>query len=146
MFKIGINDFEVYCEKLNKILDQVDDFCASIDSENNSNFKTDEQNTEILEIVEKIRKINTGATYEGVATKEKTIAFLYKHSIKFLPTDKVKGDFPISAKFLQNMIFIHKNQIIVHHSHVTGEIIGYAHEYCNLQTRENYYTIRTQSI
>ena len=25
--------------------------------------------------------------------------------------------------------------------HVTGKIVGYALEYCNLQTRENYYTI-----
>ena len=25
--------------------------------------------------------------------------------------------------------------------HMTGKIVGYAHEYCNLQTRENYYTI-----
>ena len=39
------------------------------------------------------------------------------------------------------MIFIHKNKFVIHHSHVTGKIIGYAHEYCNLQTRENYYTI-----
>ena len=39
------------------------------------------------------------------------------------------------------MIFIHKNQVIVLHSQVTGKIIGYAHEYYNLQNRENYYTI-----
>ena len=47
----------------------------------------------------------------------------------------------MSDKFLQNLFFIHTNQVTVHHSHVTGEIIGYAHEYCNLQIRENYYTI-----
>ena len=39
------------------------------------------------------------------------------------------------------MISIFKNQHVLHHSHVTGKIIVYAHEYCNLQTRENYYTI-----
>ena len=47
----------------------------------------------------------------------------------------------MSDKFLQNLFFIHTNQITVHHSHVTGKIIGYAHEYCNFQIRENYYTI-----
>ena len=39
------------------------------------------------------------------------------------------------------MISVYKNQTVIHHSHVTGEITGYAHDYCNLQTRENYYTI-----
>ena len=39
------------------------------------------------------------------------------------------------------MISIYKNQTVIHHYHVTGEIIGYAHNYCNLQTRENCYTI-----
>ena len=46
-----------------------------------------------------------------------------------------------NVRFLQNLFFIHTNQVTVHHSHVTGKIIGYAHEYCNLQIRENYYTI-----
>ena len=39
------------------------------------------------------------------------------------------------------MISISKKQYFLHHSHVTGKIIGYAHEFCNLQTRENYYTV-----
>ena len=141
MFHMGIDNFEVYCQKLNKILDELSSFCASIESENISSTKTGEQDNEIKDIIENIKKIKTCTQDEGVATKEKTIAFLYQHSIKFLPTDKIKGDFPISAKFLQNMIFIYKNQTTIHHSHVTGEIIGYAHEYCNLQARENYYTI-----
>ena len=32
--------------------------------------------------------------------REKTITFLYQHAVSFLPTDEVKGDFPISDKFL----------------------------------------------
>ena len=59
----------------------------------------------------------------------------------FYQQTKLRGNFPISSKFLPNMIFILKNQSALHHSHVTGKIIGYAHEYCNWQTRENYYTI-----
>ena len=47
----------------------------------------------------------------------------------------------MSDRFLQNLFFIHTNQGTVHHSHVTGKIIGYAHKYCNLQIRENYYAI-----
>ena len=39
------------------------------------------------------------------------------------------------------MIGIVKNQRVIHHSHVTGKINGYAHNFCNLKSRENYYTI-----
>ena len=88
-----------------------------------------------------MRKIKTRKQDDGIATKEKTIGFLYQYAIKFLPTDKIKGNFVISENVLPNMISIFKNQHVLHHSHVTGKIIGYAHEYCNLQTRENYYTI-----
>ena len=41
MFQMGIDNFEVYCQKLNSILDQVDAFCESIKIENNSSIKTD---------------------------------------------------------------------------------------------------------
>ena len=98
-------------------------------------------NSDIDEIVEKIKKIKTSKEDDGKVTKEKTIAFLYRHSICFIPTDKVKGEFPISSKFLSNMIAIVKNQRVIHHSHVTGKISGYAHNFCNLKSRENYYII-----
>ena len=98
-------------------------------------------NPEINEIVKKIKQINTSKKDQNEATKEKTIGFLYKTAINFSLTDKISGNFPMSARFLQNMIFIHTNQLAIHHSHVTEKIIGYAHKYCNLQIRENYYMI-----
>ena len=70
----------------------------------------------------------------------KTIALLYQHAINFIPTDKIQGDFPVSGKFLPNMISIVKNKFVIHHSHVSDKIIGYAHDFCNQRTRENYYT------
>ena len=30
-----------------------------------------------------------------------------------------------------------KNRTHIHHSHISGEIIGYAHSYCNYKVREN---------
>ena len=30
---------------------------------------------------------------------------------------------------------------MVHHSHVSGKVVGFVHEFCNLKVRENYYTI-----
>ena len=43
--------------------------------------------------------------------------------------------------YLANMISIVKNHIVIHHSHATGKIIRYAHNFCNLRRKENYYTI-----
>ena len=138
---MGVTNFEIYCKKLNKTLDELDSFCSSIESENLSSTKTDEEILDIKAIIQKISLIKTKKEDYGKATKEKTIGFLYSHEIKFLKTDKVKGDFLMSVKFLPNMISIQKNQSVIHHLHVTGKINGFANEYCNLQTRGNYYTI-----
>ena len=138
---LGINNFEIYCKKLNKILDELASFCESIESENLSSTKTDKEDLQVKAIFQKISEIKTKNEDDRKATKERTIGFLYLHAIKFLKTDKVKGDFSISENFLENIISISKNQSVIHHSHVTGKIIGFAHEYCNRQTKENYYTI-----
>ena len=69
------------------------------------------------------------------------ILFLYNHSILFLKTDKITGDVLISNKFLSNIIAIFENKITIHHSHITGKIIGYAHDFSNQKVKENYYTI-----
>ena len=136
MTKMEIQDFEVYSQKLNKILDKLGIFCESLESENNKG-----ESDEIEEIINKIKRIKTSVSEEGKATKEKTIAYLYQHSVRFINTDKVNGDFQISKKFLSNMIAISKNKKTIHHSHVTGKIIGFAHDFCNQKCKENYYTI-----
>ena len=66
---------------------------------------------------------------------------MYITAVNFLPTDKVKGDFPLSEKFLSNMIAFTKDQRVIHHSHFTGKIVGYAHDFCNEKVKENYFTI-----
>ena len=66
---------------------------------------------------------------------------MYRKSIPFLPNDKIDPSFPMSEKFLLNLYHIHNSKPVIHHSHVTGNIIGFAHEYCNSQVRENYYNI-----
>ena len=57
---------------------------------------------------------------------EKLIAFLYSSMLKFCKTSKVKG-IPMSQKFLENIVAITEDNLCIHHSHVTGEIKGYAH-------------------
>ena len=71
-------------------------------------------------------------------SKKKVVGYLYLESIRFLPKDKIPSDFPMSEKFLQNLYRIHTNKPVMH---VTGKIIGFTHEYCNLQGTENYFII-----
>ena len=60
----------------------------------------------------------------------KVYAFVYDTLI-FLPKTDIEYDTVTSDRF-----FIHVNRLIkgknhLHHSHVTGEIVGYAHDFCN---------------
>lgn len=45
--------------------------------------------------------------------------------IKFTPTDKVNG-IPMSKNVQANIKGIMNNTMHIHHSHVSGDIIGYA--------------------
>ena len=132
MYRMGIHNFDDYFKIVKKVLDNVDEFCASLKTENRSSIARGETNDKTKDIVEKIKKIDTAKNQREEVSKKKTIGYLYKNSIKFLPNEKILGDFPLSATFLQNLIFIHKNEFVIRHSHVTGKIVGYAHEFCNL--------------
>ena len=71
---------------------------------------------------------------------EKLLAFLYSSMIKFSRTYKVKG-IPLSKHFMENLKGIMTNTVQIHHSHITGKIIGYAHSFCNAKVRENYHKV-----
>ena len=43
----------------------------------------------------------------------------------------------MSKNFIENLKGIMKNKTHIHHSRISGEIIGNAHSYCNLKIREN---------
>ena len=66
--------------------------------------------------------------------KEKLTAFLYSNIIPFYMTHKVKG-IPISRKLIANITGILDITRCIHHSHVTGDIIGYTHTFCNERVR-----------
>ena len=135
MKKMGIYNFEEFSAKLNKIFDKTDLFCKDFQRES-LDYPSDRE-----EAINEIKKIKTIKEDENQVTKEKIIGYLYKTAIKFLLTEKIQCDFPMSETFLSNMISILKNQRVVHHSHVTGKIIGYTHEFCYLKCKENYFTI-----
>ena len=126
--EMKIERIELFEQKIKNFFEYLDDFCASIESE----YKDDQD----LEIVSELRKIKTSKEDDGKAIKEKPFQYLYEYSIKFVPTAKIKN--PILSKFSNSMIAIYRNQMDIHHSHTTGKIIGYAHNFCNLRCKENY--------
>ena len=67
-------------------------------------------------------------------------AYLHLPFIDCKTTDKIKG-MPISRKFIPNIIAILSNKNSVHQSHITWQIEGYSHNFCNEKVRENYYKI-----
>ena len=133
MKKMKIEKLELFKKKIKKIFDNLDDFCESTEQEYKDNPD--------IEIVSELKKIKTSWEDEEKVTKEKAIQYMYERSISFIPTSKVKGKYPVSSKFISKLIAIFKGQRDIHHSHVTGKIIGYVHNFCNLRCKENYYTI-----
>ena len=59
MFHMGILDFDIFFGKVAKILDKTDEFCESIKREHLENIVGGNDNTEIKEIIEKIKKTKT---------------------------------------------------------------------------------------
>lgn len=65
MFQMRIDNFDVYFDKVKKILDNLDEFCASIETENKLSIAKGETNEEIKDIAEKIQKIDSGKKTQG---------------------------------------------------------------------------------
>ena len=68
------------------------------------------------------------------------VAVLYSNLIPFCVANKVRG-IPISNKYIQNVTSILQDTRCIHNSHITGNIYGYAHTFCNEKVRENYFKI-----
>ena len=84
---------------------------------------------EVDEIISNIKKKkNSEKDDQKKLSDQKIIIYLYKHAIPFIKTNKFTTEIPFSNKFLSNITPVIKNKKVVHHSHVSGEIISYAHD------------------
>ena len=70
MKQMKIEKFERYGEKLNKILDELDNFCMSIEESRN-----DGDDLEIDEIIKKIKNIETSSEEKGKSYQRKNYWF-----------------------------------------------------------------------
>ena len=63
------------------------------------------------------------------------VGFTCTHIMNFKKTSNLKGAI-FSANFLSNVDCLVYAKNVIHHSHITGDIIGYAHSFQNLKERE----------
>ena len=63
-------------------------------------------------------------------------AFVYDCLIYFPKSDIQYETFPTNSFFV-NAHHLIKMKVHLHHSHITGKIIGYAHDFCNARVKEN---------
>ena len=111
------------------------------------NFLTEDLNRcertilgDLREEIDHISIRNKRFSSKNTFFSKKLIAFSYSNMVKFCETSKVKR-IPLSQKFVEDIIVIMEDNVCIHHSHVTGEIKGYAHYFCNEKARENYFKI-----
>ena len=94
--------------------------------------------TNFVEIKEKISDVEVKSKQTTKIPKFtlQLYAFVYQRIMRF-----PKTNFEIKTVTTSNLFeFVHKIinvKINLHHSHITGKIIGYVHDFCNLQVREN---------
>ena len=94
--------------------------------------------TNFIEIKEKISDVEVKRKQTTKIPKFtlQLYAFVYQRIMRF-----PKTNFDIKTVTTGNLFeFVHKIinvKINLHHSHITGKIIGYVHDFCNQQVREN---------
>lgn len=62
--------------------------------------------------------------------------FIYNKIMKF-PQNNTEIKTLVTKNIFNNVINFIFGEIVVHHSHVSGDIIGYAHVFCNRKLKEN---------
>ena len=66
----------------------------------------------------------------------KVMPYVYQNLISF-PAHKFEFETVASNHFFRNLYLLHKVKIHLHHSHITGKILGYVYDFCNWTVREN---------
>ena len=66
----------------------------------------------------------------------KVYAFVFDAMIGF-PQSNFMYDIITTNNLFRNLNHLIKVKNYLHHSHITGKILGYAHDFCNWNVREN---------
>ena len=68
----------------------------------------------------------------------KIINFVYKKIMKF-PTNELKPQIVVSKNFFYGVLNLLFSDVVIHHSHISRQIISYAHDFCNRKVKQSQY-------
>ena len=91
MYRMGISTFDIYFNKIRKILDSVNDFCEDVEHENRISILEEKPNPELDDTIKQIKNIKIKGEDDKEVTRKKVIGFYTKNQfiscqlIKFLP-------------------------------------------------------------
>ena len=88
-----------------------------------------------IELVEMKNYIKSAGANKIPRFNLKLYAFVYNLSIDFAKS-KFNNETITTNKFFGNVHRYIKVKIHLHHSHITGEIFGYSHDFCNWKVKE----------
>ena len=66
----------------------------------------------------------------------KLISFVSDKIMQF-PNDEFDANTLVTRNFSDSVLNLLFAYVVIHHSHISGEIIGYSHDFCNRRLREN---------
>ena len=95
---------------------------------------------DLIELIKKF-KVNHHPRYRMSKYALQLYSIFYDGIMNFPTTkfDEIKT--VCTDGFIINLYRIINFKVQIHHSHVTGQIIGYAHDFCNWKVRENNYIV-----
>ena len=120
-------------------LQQTVDFCELESDVVNIVQDIDENNESINQLRDNIDNIEIKNLTSGEKIPSfmlRLIAYLY-HGITDFPKSNFQYVTLTTKHFFKHFYRLIKSKIHLHHSHITGQILGYTHDFCNLMVREN---------
>ena len=144
----NLNSLESYYKVYKKViscviklqnLQQTVDFCELDNEVVNTLQDIDENNESINQLRDNIDNIEIKNITPGEKTPSfmlRLIAYIY-HGIIDFPKSNFQYDTLTTKHFFKHFYRLIKSKIHLHHLHITGEILGYTHDFCNLMVREN---------
>ena len=97
--------------------------------------KSGNNSEDIIEFIKEfkiVQKNERGASKYKDSKFYMLVGFVYERVMGSLPTGNLKGAV-MSKRFLSNVDHIIRGATVIHHLHITDEVIGFAHYFGNLK-------------
>ena len=91
---------------------------------------------QLFEEISKFKKENVSTLKTAKTSHVKIILFVYREIFDFPGYDQEINVF-LSKNVLDSALNLMFNDVVIHHSHISGNIIEYVHDFCNQKVKEN---------